>query len=79
MSTKSKNHNRMQSQGQILRVIHRLIELIARRIYLFIAFLKGPAKSQPPIKDLTLLCSATTLALKIRNKQVKLSKYLSLK
>lgn len=60
----------MQSQGQILRVIHRLIELIARRIYLFIAFLKGPAKSQPPIKDLTLLCSATTLALKIRNKQI---------
>ncbi|XP_054007170.1 fatty-acid amide hydrolase 2 [Hylaeus anthracinus] len=70
MTTKSKSYSRMQSQGKILSVIHRLIEVIARRIYLFIAFLKGPAQSQPPIKDLTLLHSATTLAFKIRNKQL---------
>lgn len=41
-----------------------------RGIWLLIAFVKGPARSQPPIKDLTLLHSATTLALKIRNKQL---------
>lgn len=37
---------------------------------MFIAILKGPAESQPPIKDLTLLHSATILAFKIRNKQL---------
>ncbi|CAK9812011.1 Fatty-acid amide hydrolase 2 [Anthophora quadrimaculata] len=60
----------MQSKGQILNRIHRLIELIARGIYLFIAYLKGPSEMQPPIKDLTLLHSATVLAFKIRNKQL---------
>lgn len=60
----------MQTKGQLLNVFHRLVELIARGIHLFIAFLKGPAESQPPIKDLTLLHSATTLAFKIRNKQL---------
>ncbi|XP_076627098.1 fatty-acid amide hydrolase 2 [Colletes latitarsis] len=70
MSTKIKNQSRMQTTGKILSVIHRLIEIIARRIYLFIAILKGPTQSQPPIKDLTLLHSATTLAFKIRNKQL---------
>ncbi|XP_076386772.1 fatty-acid amide hydrolase 2 isoform X2 [Megachile rotundata] len=60
----------MQSKGQILNAIHRIIELIARKIFLFMAFLRGPAESQPPLKDLTLLHSATTLAFKIRNKQL---------
>lgn len=70
MSTKHKDQGKMQPKGQILNAIHRLIEFIGKWIYIFIAFLKGPAESQPPIKDLTLLHSATTLALKIRNKQV---------
>ncbi|XP_076674187.1 fatty-acid amide hydrolase 2 [Andrena cerasifolii] len=68
--TKSKKHDKMHSQGKILSVIHRIIELVGRGIYLFIAFLKGPAESQPPIKDLTLLHSAATLAFKVRNKQL---------
>jgi len=55
---------------QILGVCHRLLELIVRGISLLIAFVRGPAESQPPIKDLTLLHSVTTLALKIRNRQV---------
>ncbi|XP_029033097.1 fatty-acid amide hydrolase 2 [Osmia bicornis bicornis] len=69
MSSKRKVH-KMQSRGQIMNVIHRIIELIARKIYLFMAFLRGPAETQPPLKDLTLLHSATTLAFKIRNKQL---------
>lgn len=72
MSTKHKNQNKMKTQRQVLNAIHRLIEFIARLIYMFIAFLKGPAESQPPIKDLILLHSATTLAFKIRNRQVNL-------
>ncbi|GAB1868875.1 Fatty-acid amide hydrolase 2 [Camponotus japonicus] len=55
---------------QLLNVFHRFLELIARGILLLIAYISGPAESQPPIKDLTLLHSATTLALKIRNKQL---------
>lgn len=55
---------------QILGVCHRLLELIVRGILLLVAFIRGPAESQPPIKDLTLLHSATTLALKIRNRQL---------
>lgn len=55
---------------QILSVCHRLVELIVRGVSLLVAFIRGPAESQPPIKDLTLLHSATTLALKIRNRQV---------
>ncbi|KOC67138.1 Fatty-acid amide hydrolase 2 [Habropoda laboriosa] len=60
----------MQSKGHILNMIHRFIELIARRIFLCIAYLRGPPELQPPIKDLTLLHSATVLAFKIRNKQL---------
>lgn len=71
MSIKEQTRDKMQTR-QILNVFHRLLELITRGILLLIAFLKGPAESQPPIKDLTLLHSATTLALKIRNKQVSL-------
>lgn len=74
MSSKRKVH-KMQSKGQIMNVIHRIIELIARKIYLFMAFLRGPAETQPPLKDLTLLHSATTLAFKIRNKQVIIFPY----
>ncbi|XP_070156051.1 fatty-acid amide hydrolase 2 [Polyergus mexicanus] len=55
---------------QVLNVVHRLVELIVRGTLLLIAYISGPAESQPPIKDLTLLHSATTLALKIRNKQL---------
>ncbi|XP_076232369.1 fatty-acid amide hydrolase 2 isoform X2 [Calliopsis andreniformis] len=70
MSSKGKTRKKMLSKGLVLSAIHRLIELVARGIYMFIAILKGPAESQPPIKDLTLLHSASTLALKIRNKQL---------
>ncbi|KAL0125492.1 hypothetical protein PUN28_004536 [Cardiocondyla obscurior] len=55
---------------QFLGVFHRLLEVIARGILLLVAFIRGPAQSQPPIKDLTLLHSATTLALKIRNREL---------
>lgn len=69
----------MAPKGLILSAIHRLIELVARGVYMFIAILKGPAESQPPIKDLTLLHSATILAFKIRNKQVGLAFHSALK
>lgn len=60
---------KMQIQ-QMLNVFHRFLELIVRGILLLIAYFSGPAESQPPIKDLTLLHSATTLAFKIRNRQL---------
>lgn len=69
MSIEKQTRGKMQV-GKILSVLHRLIELIVRGILLLIAFISGPAQSQPAIKDLTLLHSATTLALKIRNRQL---------
>jgi len=69
MSVEEQVRNRMQTR-QILGVCHRLLEVIVRGISLLVTFIRGPAQSQPPIKDLTLLHSATTLALKIRNRQV---------
>ena len=60
----------MATIGQITRVVHRLLEFLGRALFLLVAALRGPAESQPPIEDLTLLHSATTLAMKIRNKQV---------
>ncbi|XP_071558118.1 fatty-acid amide hydrolase 2-B [Temnothorax nylanderi] len=69
MSVEEHTRGRMQTR-QILGVCHRMLELIVRGISLLVAFIRGPAKSQPPIKDLTLLYSATTLALKIRNRQL---------
>ncbi|XP_077268343.1 fatty-acid amide hydrolase 2-B [Temnothorax americanus] len=69
MSVEEHTRGRMQTR-QILGVFHRMLELIVRGISLLVAFIRGPAKSQPPIKDLTLLYSATTLALKIRNRQL---------
>lgn len=69
MSTEKRTTGKMQT-GKILNVLHRLLELIVRGILLLVAFISGPAQSQPAIKDLTLLYSATTLALKIRNRQV---------
>jgi len=71
MSVGEQKRNRMPFQ-QIIGVCHRLLELIVRRILLLIAYIRGPAHAQPPIRDLTLLHSATTLALKIRNKQVSI-------
>lgn len=72
MSTKqcAGARGKMQSKGQILSVIHRFIELVTRGILLLVAFITGSAESQPAIKDLTLLLSASTLAFKIRNKQL---------
>ncbi|XP_072744853.1 fatty-acid amide hydrolase 2 [Anoplolepis gracilipes] len=55
---------------KLLNVFHRLLELTVRGILLLVAYISGPAESQPPIKDLTLLHSATTLAFKIRNRQL---------
>ncbi|KAK2585314.1 hypothetical protein KPH14_009997 [Odynerus spinipes] len=60
----------MNSLGQILVLIHRFIQLIAKGMCSLAAYFGGPAETQPPIKDLTLLHNATTLALKIRNKQL---------
>ncbi|XP_012278947.1 fatty-acid amide hydrolase 2-B [Orussus abietinus] len=65
------DQNKMRILGLIVNVIHRIIELIARGLFLLVAFFSGPAESQPPIKDLTLLNSATALAIKIRNKQLR--------
>ncbi|KAF7380722.1 hypothetical protein HZH66_014098 [Vespula vulgaris] len=70
MTTKHKNQKKMSSGRQILSLIHRFIEFIARGIFTLAAYIGGPAESQPPIKDLTLLHNATTLAFKIRNKQL---------
>ncbi|OAD58275.1 Fatty-acid amide hydrolase 2 [Eufriesea mexicana] len=58
----------MQSKRQVLNAVHRLVETMARWMYMFIAFLKGPAECQPPIKDEILLHSAVALASRIRNK-----------
>lgn len=71
MSTKKETQNKMRAK-KILGAFHRVFMLIVRAILLLIAYLKGPAKVQPPIKDLTLLHSATTLGLKIRTKQVSI-------
>ncbi|XP_015600482.1 fatty-acid amide hydrolase 2 [Cephus cinctus] len=70
MLSKEKNSKKMPVMGQLIRIIHRLVELIARGFFLIIAYISGPAESQPPIKDLTLLHSATALAIKIRNRQL---------
>ncbi|XP_026823822.1 fatty-acid amide hydrolase 2-B isoform X2 [Ooceraea biroi] len=70
MSVEEQTRKNKMRTRQILGVIHRLVEVIARGILLLIAYIRGPAHSQPPIKDLTLLHSATTLALKIRNRQL---------
>ncbi|XP_015173756.1 PREDICTED: fatty-acid amide hydrolase 2 [Polistes dominula] len=70
MASKNKNQKKISPQGQILYVIHRLIEFIARCIFSLSAYIRGPKEGQPPINDLTLLHSATTLAFKIRNKQL---------
>ncbi|KAJ8679442.1 hypothetical protein QAD02_015229 [Eretmocerus hayati] len=60
----------MKNIAKIVNVIHRLVEFVARGFFLFVAYLSGPAESQPPIKDLTLMHSATALALKIRKRQL---------
>ncbi|XP_033227139.1 fatty-acid amide hydrolase 2-A isoform X2 [Belonocnema kinseyi] len=70
MSSKGKPQKRMEVTGKIISVIHRLIEFVVRGLLLLVAYLSGPAESQPPITDLTLLHSATALATKIRNKQL---------
>lgn len=70
MTTNHKDKKKMNSGRQILSLIHRFIEFIAKGIFTLAAYIGGPVESQPPIKDLTLLHNATTLALKIRNKQV---------
>ncbi|XP_066597182.1 fatty-acid amide hydrolase 2-like [Prorops nasuta] len=70
MSGKAKSQSKMKTIVQIVGIFHRLVELIARRLFLLVAYFSGPAESQPPIKDLTLLHSASALATKIRNKQL---------
>lgn len=70
MSSKEKKEEKMKIIGKILSVIHRLIEFLVRGLLLLVAYISGPAEVQPPIKDLTLLHSATALATKIRNKQL---------
>ena len=70
MSSIKKNRDKMWFTVKIISVIHRLLEFAVRGILLLVAYLSGPAETQPPIKDLTLLHSATALATKVRNKQV---------
>lgn len=53
----------------IMTVGHRFVLLVARCIFRFVYGEKGAA--MPPIRDLTLLESATSLAAKIRSKKVK--------
>lgn len=62
--------------GQIIKIFihftHRLFTIFLRAI---LWRLKGKGQSMPPIKDLVLLETATSLAIKIRTKKVM---YLSL-
>ncbi|XP_014205027.1 fatty-acid amide hydrolase 2 isoform X2 [Copidosoma floridanum] len=61
---------KMRNIVKIVNLIHTLVQFVARGFFLLVAYLSGPAESQPPIKDLTLLHSATVLALKIRTRQL---------
>lgn len=70
MSSKEKKAKKMNVPGKMISLIHRLLEFIVRGMLLLVAYFSGPAETQPPIKDLTLLHSATALATKIRNKQL---------
>lgn len=67
---KSNKQRKMRNIVKVVNVFHRLIEFVARGFFLLVAYLRGPAEAQPPIKDLTLMHSATALAIKIRNRQV---------
>ncbi|XP_058799094.1 fatty-acid amide hydrolase 2 [Phymastichus coffea] len=60
----------MKNIVRVINLVHRLVELIARGFFLLVAYISGPAECQPCITDLTLMHSASALALKIRNRQL---------
>lgn len=71
MREKEKSGNKSAMWGlKVGNVLHKLFVLLGRCVFLLVAYFSGPPETQPPIKDLTLLHSASALALKIRNKQV---------
>lgn len=53
----------------IVHLIHRFLCIVARFIYQNIIY-REPGNRVPPVKNLLLLDSATTLALKIRTRKV---------
>lgn len=66
--SRSRGRKRMSFGKSVINIIHRLIILLIRMLCQFIYGEKG--QSMPPIKNLILLDSAATLALKIRTKKV---------
>lgn len=51
-----------------LRIVQGLIEVVVHWLFGFVY--GGPGQSMPPIKDLILLDSASTIAFKIRTRKV---------
>ncbi|XP_048510685.1 fatty-acid amide hydrolase 2-B isoform X2 [Athalia rosae] len=71
MSSKRKQQPRkMQAFIQIVNVLHRIIELIARGIFTLIAYICHPNECQPPVTNRILLYSASTLAAQIRQQEI---------
>ncbi|XP_055376958.1 fatty-acid amide hydrolase 2-A [Condylostylus longicornis] len=66
--TKPIQKNKMSLWRNILQIIYRISLLLVRNI---LQLYYGKGKIMPPIKDLTLLESATSLAHKIRTKKLK--------
>lgn len=66
-NTKPENWVRKFTKS-VTRIVHAFIELVVRCLMQIIY--RGPGDSMPPIKDLVLLESASSLALKIRTKKV---------
>nr|CAI5834509.1 unnamed protein product [Callosobruchus analis] len=52
---------------QVFRVVYGIVELLFHKLF---GLIYGKGQCMPPIKDLILLDSATTLALKIRTRKV---------
>lgn len=61
----------MKVGGKIVYIIHRIIEFVARCVFLIVAYISGPAESQPPITDMIhTLRSCKAIAAMIRDKRV---------
>lgn len=67
---RAKGRKKMSFGKTVINILHRIIVLLIRMLCQFIHGEKG--QSMPPIKNLILLDSATTLAFKIRTKKVSL-------
>ncbi|XP_044739215.1 fatty-acid amide hydrolase 2 [Chrysoperla carnea] len=71
-NNQKKNESKVKKfKKTVIRVIHGIIEFVIRGLLHLIY--RGPGESMPPIKDLILLESATSLAYKIRTKKLKSS------